>query len=316
MSAAASSGAVPMMPFPDPEIDATPQIMKRQALSFVVVIGSGCLLPALAPAQGRLPGIEPGQPTAAQPTAGSQASSMLRGTVAPQQTRRPPFSEADRLITGSTVKAPAAPAADASKPAAVPAAMAAPATAEAIPALPASDPPASLPLAQRAPAPALSETGPMVYVVEQDLRAFLGDFARRMGLRADIAANVRGRLTKVKLPAEPMALLSELEKRHDIEWILEGELLKVSSRAELATRILPLGRITHEELVREMTAVGTDNSRYPLQKVGGSNAVIVTAPVQHVARIAALIETLKAGKSVGPDMKVIRAGVSQKVTFD
>ncbi len=316
MSAAASSGVAPMMPFSDPEIDATPEIMKRQALSFVVAIGSGCLLPTLAPAQGRAPGAEPDQRPAAKPAPGPQASTMLRGTVAPLQTRSPPFSFADRLITGSTVKTPATPATDAPKAAAVPAATASPATADAVPAPQPSDPPASVPLAQRTPAPALSETGPMVYVVEQDLRAFLGDFARRMGLRADIAASVRGRLTKVKLPAEPMALLSELEKRHDIEWILEGELLKVSSRAELATRILPLGRITLEELLREMTAVGTDNSRYPLQKVGGSNAVIVTAPVQHVARIAALIETLKAGKSVGPDMKVIRAGVSQKVTFD
>ena len=170
------------------------------------------------------------------------------------------------------------------------------------------------------PAPAVpattTDSGRFVYVVDQDLRSFLTDFARRVGLRSEIAATVRGQITKVKLPAEPTALLKEIEKRHEIEWIIDGETLKVSSRGELATRILPLGKIGYEELLRELKQVGVDTARYPLQPIGGSNAVILTAPAAPVARIADLIEAIKAGKTTGPEIRIIRSGMTSKVNWD
>lgn len=177
----------------------------------------------------------------------------------------------------------------------------------------ASDPPKI----SAAVAPATTaDSGRFVYIVDQDLRSFLADFARRVGLRSEIAVTVRGQITKVRLPAEPTALLKEIEKRHEIEWIIDGETLKVSSRGELATRILPLGKISYEELLRELKQVGVDTARYPLQPIGGSNAVILTAPAAHVARIAALIEALKAGKTTGPEIRIIRSGMTSKVNWD
>ena len=163
-----------------------------------------------------------------------------------------------------------------------------------------------------------SATAPdkIVYVIDQDLRQFLTDFARRSGLRSDIAANVRGRLNKVKLPAEPNALLRELERRFDFEWIIEGEILKVSSRAEMATRILPLGPLSYDDLLREMKNADIDVARYPMRKLGDSNAIFVTAPATHIGRIAALFDVLKAGKTVGPDLRIVRNGITRKVEWD
>lgn len=161
-----------------------------------------------------------------------------------------------------------------------------------------------------------AEGDKIVYVIDQDLRQFLTDFARRSGLRSDIAANVRGRLTKVKLPAEPNALLRELERRHDFEWVIEGEILKVSSRAEMATRILPLGSLAYDDLVREMKNADIDAARYPMRKLGDSNAIFITAPATHIGRIAALIDVLKAGKTVGPDLRIVRNGITRKVEWD
>lgn len=178
-----------------------------------------------------------------------------------------------------------------------------------------SEPPKISTSAPAAPSTS-AESGRFVYVVDQDLRSFLTDFARRVGLRSEIAATVRGQITKVRLPAEPTALLKEIEKRHEIEWIIDGETLKVSSRGELATRILPLGKISYEELLRELKQVGVDTARYPLQPIGGSNAVILTAPAAHVARIAALVEALKAGKTTGPEIRIIRSGMTSKVNWE
>ena len=170
---------------------------------------------------------------------------------------------------------------------------------------------------QRADEPkAAADSERIVYVIDQDLRQFLTDFARRVGMRSDIAANVRGRLTKVKLPTEPAALLRELERRFDFEWLIEGEILKVSSRSDLATRILPLGSLTLDDLIREMKAVDIDVTRYPLRKLNDSNAVITTAPATYIGRVAALIDVLKAGKTVGPDLRIVRNGSSRKVEWD
>jgi len=156
----------------------------------------------------------------------------------------------------------------------------------------------------------------VVYVVDQDLRQFLTDFSRRFGMRVDIAQSVRCRLTKVKLPVDPTALLKELERRFDLEWMIEGDLLKVTARSDLATRIIPLGPLSYEEVIRELKVIDIDTTRYPLRKLSESNSLITTAPTGHIGRIMAMIEALRARKSVGPDLRIVKFGSSQKVTWD
>lgn len=177
-------------------------------------------------------------------------------------------------------------------------------------------PPAIAPAPAVAPAQAPNDPDRFVYVIDQDLRQFITDFARRVGLRSDVAATVRGRLTRVKLPLEPTALLRDLEKRFDIEWLIEGEILKVASRSDLATRILPLGPVAYDDLIREMRAIDIDVTRYPLKRLTESNSVILTAPSAYVGRVAALLDTLRAGRSIGPELRIVRSGVSRKVEWE
>jgi hypothetical protein len=174
-------------------------------------------------------------------------------------------------------------------------------------------PPTALP--QPAEAATTSEAG-FVYVMDQDLRSFLTDTARRFGLRAEIASGIRGRLTRVRLPAEPRALLRELSTAHEIEWLLEGDVLKVTSRSEIATRILPLGNVSFEAWSQELAAAGLDLTRYTPARMQGSNAAIITAPVALVARATAILEAMKNMKAPSQEIRLIRGGVSQKVQFD
>ena len=155
-----------------------------------------------------------------------------------------------------------------------------------------------------------------VYVIDQDLRSFLTDTAKRFGLRAEIASGIRGRLTRVRLPAEPRALLRELSTAYEIEWLLEGDVLKVTSRSEIATRILPLDNVTFEDWSRELAAAGLDLSRYAPVRMQGSNAAILTAPVALLARATAILEAMKNVKASSQEIRLIRGGVSQKVQFD
>lgn len=216
---------------------------------------------------------------------------------------------------------PASPAPkEKSKPAA--AAAAAP-TAEAVKAEAATLPPGKPTAleADAAAAPTAAANGNkaepgFVFVVDQDLRAFLQDFARRYGLRADIASGIRGKLTQVKLPSQPRELLRELATRYEIEWTFEGEVLKVSSRSEMGTRVLPLGNVAFNDWISELNAAGLDTSRYTPIPMQGSKAAILTAPVTYLARAAAILEVLKTGREASSELRIIRAGVSQKVQFD
>jgi hypothetical protein len=181
---------------------------------------------------------------------------------------------------------------------------------KAVPKIP-SPKPAEAPSTAAAPAEAA-----FVYVVDQDLRSFLNDLARRFGMRADIASGVRGRLAQTRLPAGPRELLRELASRFEIEWTIEGEVLKVSSRSELVTRILPLGSVSLQDWIRNLNAAGLDTERYAPTPMPGSQSVILTAPVSHLARAVAILDTLKTGREASSDMKIIRAGVTHKVVFE
>ncbi len=155
-----------------------------------------------------------------------------------------------------------------------------------------------------------------VFIVDQDLRSFLQDFARRYGLRADIASGIRGKLSQVKLPSQPRDLLRELATRYEIEWTFEGDVLKVTSRSEMGTRILPLGNVAFNDWIAELNSAGIDTSRYTPIPMQGSKAAIMTAPVTYLSRAAAILEVLKTGQEASSELRIIRAGVSQKVQFD
>lgn len=155
-----------------------------------------------------------------------------------------------------------------------------------------------------------------VYVMDQDLRSFLADAGRRFGLRTDIAPGVRGRLSRLRLPARPHDLLRDIATRYEIEWTLEGDLLRVVPRSEVVTRIISLGDIDFDSWLKEAKSAGLDTVRYPPSPMLESKAVILTAPASLIGRLEAVLEAMKHGKDSPKEMNVIRAGVSQTVKFD
>lgn len=164
--------------------------------------------------------------------------------------------------------------------------------------------PAAPPAAMKAPA--IPDPG-FVYVFEQDLRSFLADYCRHVGLRPEIDGAVRGRLSKVKLPLDFPTLMSELNGRFDIEWYLEGGSLRVTPRSELTTRVISLRSVRLDDLTEALKASDLDPARYPLRMVKDADAVIVRAPASYVSRVVAVLETLGRGNNDGV-IRVIRYG--------
>lgn len=279
---------------------------------------SGLITGTIGEAASRKPATEASKP---QPATTSQNGRPAPAMAQAQGKPTNGFGAVESRAQPTMPVPPASPAPkERSKPAA---AAAAPPTAEAVKAEAATLPPGKPTAleAEAAAAPSAVANGNkaepgFVFIVDQDLRAFLQDFARRYGLRADIASGIRGKLTQVKLPSQPRELLRELATRYEIEWTFEGEVLKVSSRSEMGTRVLPLGNVAFNDWISELNAAGLDTSRYTPIPMQGSKAAILTAPVTYLARAAAILEVLKTGREASSELRIIRAGVSQKVQFD
>lgn len=185
-------------------------------------------------------------------------------------------------------------------PAATPAAVVQPVAAPAPPPAPAPT------VRSRTPEP----PGGVVIVVDQDIRGLVGDFARRLGLRAEVSAGVRGRVSRARLPLEPEAFFAELATHAPIDWYLEGDKLFVFGRNETTTRILPLKSTDEATLRRQLTAAGVDLGRVSWRRLDEANAITVTAPPAFVAKVSAIIDSLSDTRS--GTVRMIRYGVDTK----
>ena len=171
--------------------------------------------------------------------------------------------------------------------------------------------------AQASPTPgeAAAAKGPgadagFVYVFEQDLRSFLNDYCRHVGLRPDIDNGVRGRLSKAKLSLDLPTLMADLNGRFEIEWYIEGDWLRVAPRSELTTRVISLRSVKFDELTAALKASDVDVARYPMRAMKDADAVIVRAPSSYVSKVLAVLETLGRGNNDGV-VRVIRYGAER-----
>ena len=158
-------------------------------------------------------------------------------------------------------------------------------------------------------ATAIHEPG-FVFVFEQDIKAFLADYCRRVGLRPEIDGGVRGRLTKTRLPLDFSALMADLGGRFEIEWYLEGDSLRVAPRSELTTRVVSLRSVRLDDLTEALKASDLDTARYPMRMVKDADAIIVRAPSSYVSRVLAVVETLGRGNNDGV-VRVYRYGAEE-----
>lgn len=147
-----------------------------------------------------------------------------------------------------------------------------------------------------------------VYVIDQDIKSLINDYARRMGLRAQVSAGVRGRVTGKRIPLDPDSFFRSLIEFSDVDWYIEGDTLNVFGRGETTSRIMELQTIDYETLKRELTSAGLDSGRMQLRLLNNANSVMVTAPPGYLGRVAAILDALKDGHTRNSGLRFIRYG--------
>lgn len=154
-----------------------------------------------------------------------------------------------------------------------------------------------------------------VLIVDQDVASLIKDFAKKVGIRADISRGVRGRARDLRLPTEPSAFLDELSRRYQIDWYFEGNVLHVSASSEAASRMIGLGNVDFESVRTEVTAAGLDPDRFGMKNMDAAKAVMVSGPPSYIARVELIVESLVNGRPSGKTVRVMKFGYVQNVAI-
>jgi type II secretory pathway component GspD/PulD (secretin) len=144
-----------------------------------------------------------------------------------------------------------------------------------------------------------------VFVVEQDLRAFLAIAGKRNGTHISVSSGVRGTIRNMTLPGNLDEMLRSLAAEFGFEWFREGDSIQVSSATDSVSRVIFLGRMGMEELKTSIAEAGLSQEGYELNYVESSNSVLVKGPVSLIARIELMTEAFNKRNS---GVRVIRRG--------
>ena len=129
-------------------------------------------------------------------------------------------------------------------------------------------------------------------VVAQDLRPLLTDVGAKLGVAVQISDGVSGQVHG-RLPATPArTFLDNLSKVYGLVWYYDGATLYVSTAAETASKLLPLGNVGVDQLSQALDQLGLADSRWPLRGAGDSRIVMVSGPPHYVAAVEQTLEAL------------------------
>jgi type II secretory pathway component GspD/PulD (secretin) len=136
-------------------------------------------------------------------------------------------------------------------------------------------------------------------LVDQDLPGLLTGLAEQIGLRANISAKVQGRVHGHMPSSTAQATLDQLSGLYGFDWYCDGYTLYVSSFGEATSKILPLGAVSDDELLRTLNKLSVTDPRWPVRVSDTHDVIVVNGPPFYVALIdqtlAALAQRLKGG---------------------
>lgn len=129
-------------------------------------------------------------------------------------------------------------------------------------------------------------------VLDQDLRLFLGEFARLNGVAVRISDAVQGRIRGRLPPLPPREVLERVATMHGLDWFYDGRLLHISLQSERGARLLPLGAVGMTQLAAAAAAAGLADPRFPLTHAAPANMVAFAGPPAFTSQLEAVLAAL------------------------
>jgi type III secretion protein C len=158
--------------------------------------------------------------------------------------------------------------------------------------------------------------GPYKYlVIDQDVRGVLVEFGRNVGFPVDVSDQIKGRLRGRLGVAPAREFLDKLCESYGLVWYFDGAVLHVSTKAEIRTELINIGRLPPAEVNEKLNALGIADPRFPIRSTENVGVVSVSGPPPFVSLVRQTLTSLAPPPPVredprgdAPTVRVFRGG--------
>jgi type III secretion protein C len=135
-------------------------------------------------------------------------------------------------------------------------------------------------------------TSDFSYVAQnKPLKEFIREFAAEQGLNVVIAQDVEGTVNG-KFNLTPQSMLDLLASSFGVTWYYDGNVLYVSSAADMSSQVLPLGAISADQLQAALNRLNIAERRYPVSYDRAHNTARVAGPKRYVDLVKETVAAL------------------------
>ena len=154
--------------------------------------------------------------------------------------------------------------------------------------------------------PAVDVPNPVVeyYVVDQGVPSFFALLAQETGARLLVSDGVGGRLRDLYLQGDLREIIERVARTQDLDWFVFGDVVHISARSEVKTRVIRLGDLPIVAVRDALTDAGLQIERFGLRRTAQGTAIALSGPPRFLAVAETIIETIPA--SAPPELTPVK----------
>lgn len=134
---------------------------------------------------------------------------------------------------------------------------------------------------------------PYPYIAfDQDIGEVLQEFGQNLGLQIRVSETLEGRVSGNFVKYSAGEFLDFLTQSHGLVWFDDGFSLDFSANNEIENRMLPLGKVTPEQLRLELIELDVADDRFPIRAGSGASMAMVSGPKRFIELVEGTIDSL------------------------
>jgi len=129
-------------------------------------------------------------------------------------------------------------------------------------------------------------------VIEQDIKDVLIELGRNIDVPVEVSSQIKGKLRGRPPGNTAREFLNHLCDNYGMIWYYDGAVMHVSTRSEVRTELMNIGRLSVPDLNDELKKLGIADPRFTVHHVPGSDVVSVSGPAAFIAQVRQAVTAL------------------------
>jgi type III secretion protein C len=129
-------------------------------------------------------------------------------------------------------------------------------------------------------------------VILQPVQLLLEQVTRQAGLRLKLTDGVKGVVRNLRATGTTDQVLDSIAATQGLDWFLFNGVVHVSSRTEVATRLIRLGDLSPAQALAALQETGLPAERIDTRTTSAGNALALSGPPELLALVEAVIESI------------------------